>query len=288
MATDPEASASHSNPVPALVYHEADMGAAWSRGAAVRSRELGAATALMLDLAGLEVGDRVLDVGAGTGETALLAAERVGPTGHVLATDIAAPMLDIAAEALRRAGRPNVETRLMDARDLDLPSESFDAVISRLTIMLIPDRHRALAEMRRVLKPGGRFAVVVWSTGERNLGSFLPLSNGRRHASLLPPPPDHPGMFLLGPPGLLERALIEAGLRGVSVRAVSTTRSFPSIDAMLQYLTGAAPLLREALSKVDDIGRAAMLDEIAGTMRLFEGPDGVSIPGELLVGGGTR
>lgn len=288
MASESEPSASQSNPIPASVYHEADMGAAWSRGAAVRGREFEAATALMLDLGLLGSGDRVLDVGAGTGETALLAAERVGPTGSVLATDIAAPMLDVAAEALRRAGLSNVETRLMDARDLDLPSESFDAVISRLAIMLIPDRQRALAEMHRVLKPGGRLAVVVWSTGERNLGSFLPLSIGRRHANLLPPPTDHPGMFSLGPPGLLERALIEAGFRGVSVRAVPTTRSFPSIDAMLQYLTGAAPLLREALSKVDDIGRAAMLDEIAGTMRLFEGPDGVSIPGELLVGAGIK
>jgi len=96
----------------------------------------------MLDLAGIALGDRVLDVAAGTGEQTLLAARRVGANGSVLATDIAARMLAGAAEAARRAGLGNVETRVLDARSLDLEPASFDAVVSRLALMLISERKR--------------------------------------------------------------------------------------------------------------------------------------------------
>src|SRR5918997_4094877 len=83
---------------------------AWRTGTADRDRVLGPATALMLDLAGVQVGSRVLDVGAGTGDETLLAARRVGPTGHVLATDVHASMLQVAADAAVQAGLGNVET----------------------------------------------------------------------------------------------------------------------------------------------------------------------------------
>jgi ubiquinone/menaquinone biosynthesis C-methylase UbiE len=99
----------------------------------------------MLDLTGVGVGDRILDVGVGTGEQTLAAARSVGPSGGVLATDIAPQMLALAAEATAQAGLRNVETRVLDARDLDLEPESFDAAISRLVLMLIPERARAMA-----------------------------------------------------------------------------------------------------------------------------------------------
>src|SRR3712207_8361520 len=113
-------------------------------------------------------GRRVLDVAAGTGEQTLRAPGRVGPTGHVVAPDISAPMLGIAAEAARQNGLSNVETLRMDARQLDFESGSFDAAISRLALMLIPERAKALAEIYRVLRPGGRMAALVVSRGEGN------------------------------------------------------------------------------------------------------------------------
>lgn len=287
-ANEPESGESGSSANPGAIFTEAGMADVWQSGAAARARTLGAATTLMLDLAGLGGGNRVLDVAAGTGEQTLEAARRVGPTGRVLATDIAPGMLEVAADEARKAGLENVETRVMDAQAMDLESASFDAAISRLGLMLVPDHRKALAEIRRVLKPGGRLAVVVWSTPERNLVVLLPASIARRYAGMPSLTTEPPGMFSLGLPGLLERVLTEAGFRDVEVRAVPAPRAFPSIREAMAYLTESTPALREPLAKVDTAGRAAMLAEIEQTMRQFGGPSGVEIPGEVLVGAGTN
>ena len=115
-------------------WQAAEIAAAHHRTRQRRTQSHGPATEateLMLDLADLQPGGRVLDVAAGTGDQTVLAAQRVGPTGYVLATDLAAKMLEIAAQAARDAGLTNVETRVMDAQQLDLAPDSFDAAISR-------------------------------------------------------------------------------------------------------------------------------------------------------------
>ena len=116
---------------------------------------------MMLELASVQAGSRVLDVAAGTGDQTLMAARRVGPTGNVLATDDSASMLKVAAEAARNAGLTNVETRVMNAENLALDADSFDAVICRIALMLFPNPAKALTEMRRVVKPGSKVAVMV-------------------------------------------------------------------------------------------------------------------------------
>src|SRR5918997_6482402 len=88
----------------------------WRRGGAVRTAVLGPVTELMLDLAGVGPGARVLDVATGTGEQTLEAAHRVGPGGKVLAIDISASMVEATSEAAREAGLANVSTRVMDAQ----------------------------------------------------------------------------------------------------------------------------------------------------------------------------
>jgi ubiquinone/menaquinone biosynthesis C-methylase UbiE len=133
----------------------------WSAGQATRQQIYGAATEMMLDLAGAQLGSRVLDVAAGSGESTLIAARRVGPSGYVLAADVSASMLHVASEAARKQGLANVETRVMNAENLLLDADSFDAVISRIALMLFPSPAKALTEMRRVVKPGGK--VAVWS-----------------------------------------------------------------------------------------------------------------------------
>jgi ubiquinone/menaquinone biosynthesis C-methylase UbiE len=116
----------------------------------------------MLDLVDIRVGGRVLDIGAGLGDQTLAAARRVGPTGVVLASDISASRLEVAAASARREGLLHVETRVMDAQMLELPSDSFDTAISRFALMLVPDIDKALREIRRVLRNGGRFAAIVF------------------------------------------------------------------------------------------------------------------------------
>src|SRR5262245_6270909 len=110
-------------------YGSVEAAEGWRRSGVARAQVLVPLTERMLALAGVGVGYRVLDVAAGTGEQSLAAARRVGPTGGVLAIDIAPQMLALAAEAAAQAGLRNVETRVLDARDLDLEPESFDAAI---------------------------------------------------------------------------------------------------------------------------------------------------------------
>jgi ubiquinone/menaquinone biosynthesis C-methylase UbiE len=122
----------------------------WSAGQAARQQIYGAATEMMLDLAGVQVGSRVLDVAAGSGESMLMAARRIGPTGYALAADVSASMLNAAAEAARTAGVTNIETRVVNAENIELESDSFDAVICRIALMLFPNPAKALGEMHRV------------------------------------------------------------------------------------------------------------------------------------------
>src|SRR5438067_933896 len=125
-----------------------EAAADWQRGLTARNRFFGPATERILDLLQLQPGDRVLDIGAGAGDTSLAAARRVGLSGAVLATDISATMLETAALAARQADLANVETRVMDAQQLEIPPDSFDAAVSRFALMLVPDIGRALREIR--------------------------------------------------------------------------------------------------------------------------------------------
>src|SRR3954466_15134834 len=108
-----------------------DVASGWMRAAAARGRALAPVNDQMLELAGVEAGSRVLDLGAGTGDQSLLAAQRVGPSGAGLAPDLSAAMLALAREAASAANLLNIETRVMDAQHLELESASFDAAIAR-------------------------------------------------------------------------------------------------------------------------------------------------------------
>src|SRR5262249_59127489 len=112
-------------------YGSVEAAAGWRRSGVARAQVLAPLTERMLDLAGVSVGYRVLDVAAGTGEQTLAAARRVGPTGAILATDIAAPMLRLAAEAAGQAGGRNVETQGLDPPQLHPQPGAFDAAVSR-------------------------------------------------------------------------------------------------------------------------------------------------------------
>ena len=117
---------------------------AWNRWSPTIEGWLGSATAVMLDLAGVREGSRVLDVAAGAGGQTLAAAARVGTTGRVLATDVAPAILAFAEHNARRAGLTNVATRVMDGEELDVEPGHFDAVISRVGLIYFPDQQRAL------------------------------------------------------------------------------------------------------------------------------------------------
>ena len=169
-----------------------DAAAAWHRWDPVFDRWLGEATQRMLDLAHVGEGTRVVDIAAGSGGQSLAAARR---GAVVLATDISSNILDEAAAAARAAGLADIATRVLDGESLDVEPGSFDAAISRLGLMYLPDKLDALAAARDALRPGGRYAAIVFSEPERNRFFSVPISIIRRNAELPPPGPGLPGPF---------------------------------------------------------------------------------------------
>jgi SAM-dependent methyltransferase len=249
---------------------------------------LGEATELMLDMAGIGRGSRVLDIAAGAGGQTLRAAERVGPTGAVLATDISPGILAYAERAARAAGLANVATREMDGEDLDVEAGAFDAVISRVGLIYLPDRARALAGMHRALRPGGRVSTVNYTTPDRNEFFSIPVSVIRRRAGLPAPAPGQPGPFSLGADGAIEQAYAAAGFGDIEVRKVASPLRLPSVAECVRFEQESFGALHQMLSGLDEAGRSEAWEEIASELRRFEGADGFAGPCEMIVAAGTK
>ena len=260
----------------------------WSTGQVSRQETLGAATERMLEVASVHLGSRVLDVAAGTGDQTLVTARRVGPMGYVLATDVSSSMLSVAADSARKEGLTNVETRVVDAENLALDGDSFDAVICRIALMLFPNPANALTEMRRVLKPGGKVAVIVFSALEKNPYHGIVFKIVQRLGNIPPPSPGEPWMYALGEPGALDNVYRRSGFLNVSVQALRIQRRFPSAADTIRTMRNSAGDLRELMNRLNEAERERAWAEIEEQLRQFDGPNGIEVPGEVLIGFGTK
>ena len=263
-------------------------GAAWRRWNPILDRWYGEATRRMLDLARIQQGQRILDIAAGAGEPAVSAAERVGPGGYVLATDLSEGIVEHALEVARERGLQQIEARAMDGEKLDLPDASFDAVLCRLGLMYMPHPVTALREWRRALKAGGRVAVVVFSTPERNSWGAMPASIIRRRAALPPPVPGQPGPFSLGGPGVLEGVFKQAGFANPEVHVVPVPHRMPSAAEYVRVAREAFGAFNAMMAHLTPRERESVWSEIEGSMRSFESPGGFEVPGECLVAAATK
>ncbi len=263
-------------------------GAAWRRWTPTLDRWYGEVTRQMLDLARLQPGQRILDVATGAGEPAVSAAERVGSGGYVLATDIAEGIVALALQVARERGLTQIETRAMDGEKLDLPDASFDAVLCRLGLMYMPHPVTALREWRRALRPGGRVAVAVFSTPDRNSWGAIPASIIRRRAQLPPPVSGQPGPFSLGAPGVLEGVFRQAGFADPEVRAVPVPHRMGSSAEYVRVAREAFGGFNAMMAHLSPQERESVWNEVEGSMRSFESPGRFEVPGECLVGAATK
>jgi len=182
------------------------------------------------------VGETVVDVGCGTGQTVLQLASRVGPRGRIIGVDIAPMVLDVAREQARGLGQVSFIDG--DAATLDLPEGSADAFFSRFGVMAFPDPVAAFTNFRRILKPEGRVAFVCWRSLEENELDLLPLrAAGLEH--LLDPTP-----FSFEDPDYIRGTLEAAGFKDVVVQPHDQTVTSGDLDAMASVLLKVGPLGR--------------------------------------------
>src|SRR5262245_33004255 len=260
----------------------------WASWEATIATWMEPATEAMLSMAGVNDGARVLDLACGAGSQTLRAAQRVGTQGHIVASDIAETMLHHVEENARAASLTNVTTLAGAAEDLDVAAESFDAVICRLGLMLFSNPAKALRAVRRTLRPGGKVAVVVFTTPAANPFMAKPMQILLRHAGKTPTAPGQPGIFSLGAPGVIERLFADSGFVGDEQRPLALALRMPSAAQALAMMQEAFGAYRAVVSDRPEAVRVAAWAEVAETLKTFETATGFIAPAEVLVAAGVK
>jgi ubiquinone/menaquinone biosynthesis C-methylase UbiE len=226
-----------------------------------------------------QLGQTILELAAGPGETGFLAAARLGDEGRLISTDFAPNMVEAARAEAQRLGLENVEARVLDAERMDLPDDSVDGVLCRWGYMLMADPEAALRETRRVLRDGGRLALSVWGTPEHNPWASVPGRVLREHTGAPPPDPTAPGIFAMADPERTRSLLDAAGFEVRRMEDVALTWRFESADDYWNFLTdlaGALAITIAALSADDQRGVRTRLEE---AVEPYRADGGYEFPG---------
>ena len=241
------------------------------------------ATDLMLDLAHIEKGDRILDIAAGDCDQTIEAAKRVGPKGHVLAIDMAPEMLEIGARVARDSGLWQIETRVMDAQNLDLSEASFDAAICRFGLMLLPDPVGALQEIGRVLAHGARVSVVVYAD-RGDIEFVTAVSVVRRMLGLGTNPTSANDLGTLEG---VQRTLEKGGLRNVESHLLHLPVYLDSAHECVQYLQATSPTLADMVSQIPVDNQRKVWEEVRVALAKYERNGRFEVEHRVIVAGGT-
>ncbi len=262
--------------------------AGWNEHADLIRSWLREVTEAMLDTARIGRGARVLDIAAGAGDQTLDIARRVGPTGHVLATDLSAGILALAGRNAQAHGYAHVHTRVADAQALEMAGANFDAAVCRLGLMFCANPLLALVQARAALKPAGRFSAVVFSAPQQNPCLTITMAIARRYAGLPPATSAAPGSLLsLGQPGLLEWLLDEAGFVDITVQAVAAPFKLPSSQHYVDFVRAAGSPIIEMLAQAPQKVQSQAWNDMAVALSRFNTHSGWEGPNELLLCSGT-
>lgn len=236
----------------------------------------------LLDAASLQPGERVVDVAAGTGLVSLEAAARVAPGGHVLGTDLSEEMVRRARELARWRGVENASFERMDASALDVPDDGLDAALCALGLMYVPEPEAALAEMRRVTRPGGRIVAAVWGERRRcGWSRIFEIVDARVHSEVCPL------FFRLGTGEALARAMRQVGLVDVRAERLETELCYASAGEAIVAAFDAGPVAL-AYSRFDETTRSHVHREYLASIAPYRAGAGYAIPGEFVIASGRR
>lgn len=260
----------------------AAMAAGWERTREYREKVMAPVTEwLVRELAPAE-GETILELAAGQGDVGFEVAPLVGESGRLVSTDFSSAMVEIARRRSAELGLTNVEHRVLDAEGNDLEDDSVDGVLCRFGYMLMPNPAAALAETRRVLRPGGRLAFAVWAPAERNpwiaIGGRVLAGRG-----FMPPPdPNEPGMFVLGDAGEVRRLLEGTGFADVGIEEVPVRFDYADVEDYVRQASETGGMFARAWSAASEEDREAMKDEFRDAFQPFAVDGRYELPGVAL------
>jgi SAM-dependent methyltransferase len=246
-----------------------------ARGAALAAR--------MIDAVRPGPGERVVELACGPAGLGLEAARRVGPSGEVTLSDVAPEMTAIAARRAERLGLANVRTRVLDLEQIAEPDGSYDVVLCREGLMLVPDPGRGAREIERILRPGARAAVAVWGPRARNPWLGVVFDVVAAELGVPMPPPGIPGPFSLDQPGMVESLLVEAGLEEVEVGEVEVPYLAASAAEWWERTCALAGPLARRLAALPEPAAQALAARARDAIGVYETPAGLEIPGVSLL-----
>lgn len=243
-------------------------------------------TQVALGLAAPQPGERVIDIGCGSGTTVLELATRVGPDGHVLGVDVSKQSVKRARERIAVAGIRQAEVVLSDVSTHAFAPNSFDLAFSRFGVMFFADPTASFTNLRRAMKPDGRLALAVFRAPQENPWGTAPVAAVRHLLPpITPPGPEEPGQFSWADPARVHRILENAGFQEVSL--------VPHDPAMLLAGPNGATEAAEFIARVGPVARATTnaSQELRAAVRLSleaffksqEGPQGIVMPGAIWV-----
>jgi len=265
----------------------AGLSAGWEKWDSIIMDQLRPVGTAMIDRLHIAEHQQHLDIASGTGEPGLTIA-RLAPKGHVVLTDLAPEMLDIATRRANEQGITNFETKVCSADDLPFGDAAFDSVSVRFGYMFLPDLTRATAEFARVLKRDGRLCSSVWVKPEANPWTTVVMQAIESETVLAPPDPDGPTMYRCAAPGYLSALYEAAGLRDVAEWDIDVELVTESPAQYWDMISEHVSLAVAALRQVDDPARERIANRVIATVSTYEEDGTVRIPGAARCVVGTK
>jgi len=212
----------------------------------------------LVDALDPQPGETILELAAGVGDTGIAAASRLGPSGTLISTDFSAQMVDASRRRAEELDASNVEVRTMNAERMDLADDSVDGVLCRWGYMLMADPAAALAETRRVLRPGGRVAFSVWANPASNRWASVPAEALLEHMRAEPPDPHAPGIFAMASEERTRALLSAAHLEPSRMEYVEMEWAFESPDDQWHYVMDLAGAIAMVMRSLPESEQAAI------------------------------
>lgn len=231
----------------------------------------------LLEMANLQSGMSIVETACGTGMLTLRAAQTVGASGSVLATDLSGEMISQVSDKCADAGLSNVSFARMGAEALDVADNSYDIALCALGLMYVPDPRQALAEMARAVRPGGKVVATIW--GERhNCGwaEIFPIVDARVASDVCPM------FFASGAPDIFKMDFETAGLSDPHEVRQAELLEFKNANALTQAVMLGGPVAMAVKRFDEDVMAQVRAEYLASVSHYRQGDGTYLIPGEFV------